>query len=30
MKLPLISGDERCKIVAKLGFVLVHQNALNY
>jgi predicted RNA binding protein YcfA (HicA-like mRNA interferase family) len=25
MKLPLISGEELCKIIAKLGFVLVHQ-----
>jgi predicted RNA binding protein YcfA (HicA-like mRNA interferase family) len=25
MKLPLISGEDMCKIVAKLGFVMVHQ-----
>jgi predicted RNA binding protein YcfA (HicA-like mRNA interferase family) len=25
MKLPLISGENMCKIVAKLGFRMVHQ-----
>ena len=25
MKLPLITGNELCKIVSKLGFVMVHR-----
>ncbi|MGB7531661.1 MAG: type II toxin-antitoxin system HicA family toxin [Halobacteriota archaeon] len=25
MKLPLISGEDMCKIVARLGFVMVHR-----
>jgi len=25
MKLPLISGDDMCKIVSKLGFEMVHR-----
>jgi predicted RNA binding protein YcfA (HicA-like mRNA interferase family) len=25
MKLPVVPGDELCKVVSKLGFVMVHQ-----